>query len=98
MALAIGDRTVDGSQGTVRCFCSRSKLNQITRELIDPIAAKGQESDLEISVQSFGRHWDFRENLWASSPRLEQWLLEEEPAQLAADFFRYRSKRADASS
>ena len=88
MALAIQDRTVDGCQGTVRCFCSRSKLDQITKVLTDPlITANSQESSLEISVQSFGRHWDFRENLWASSPLLEQWLLEEEPAQLAADLF-----------
>ena len=56
--------------------------------LTDPlITTNGQEASLEISVQSFGRHWDFRENLWASSPQLEQWLLEEEPAQLAADLF-----------
>ena len=88
MAPAIQDRTADGCQGTIRRFCSRSKLDQITKVLTDPlIAANGQESSLEISVQNFGRHWDFRENLWASSPRLEQWLLEEEPAQLAADLF-----------
>ena len=90
MALATNDRTGDGWQGIVRSFCSRSKLALITEHLTDSSLAsnsKASETALETSVHEFGRHWDFRENLWESSPLLEQWLLEEEPAQLAADLF-----------
>ena len=77
-----------GLQGLATGFCTRSKLAKIAALLASPNAdsqASPTSSGLEASVLEFGQHWDFRENLWKQHAALEQWLLEEEPAQLAAN-------------
>ena len=75
-------------QGLATGFCTRSKLAKIAALLASPNAdSQGSPtiSGLETSVLEFGQHWDFRENLWKQHAELERWLLEEEPAQLAAN-------------
>ncbi len=77
-----------GLQGLAKGFCKRSKLARIAALLASPPAdsnANSTNSGLETSVLEFGQHWDFRENLWTQHAELERWLLEEEPAQLAAN-------------
>ncbi|QBE67878.1 phytanoyl-CoA dioxygenase family protein [Synechococcus sp. WH 8101] len=69
-------------QGVMREFCAANKVERIRSLIQQPSAS---ESSLEASVRGYGQHWDFRENLWKDHPELERWLLEEEPAQLAAD-------------
>ena len=77
-----------GLQGVIRNFCCPTKLATVaaliaTREVNQESLIN--TSDLESSVRSYGQNWDFRENIWKSSEALELWLLEEEPAQVAAD-------------
>ena len=72
----------------VRHFCSTQKLATIT-ELVAQTEADATEaltsSSLEASVRQYGQEWDFRENLWKKQAPIRDWLLEGEPAQLAAD-------------
>ena len=77
-----------GLQGIAHGFCAKKKINRVAEIIASPSGAENSSSaasGLETSVLEYGRHWDFRENLWRQHPELERWLLEEEPAQLAAD-------------
>ena len=77
-----------GLQGIAHRFCGQEKINRVAALLAAPSEKENNNastSGLETSVLEYGQHWDFRENLWRQSPELECWLLEEEPAQLAAD-------------
>ena len=80
--------TSSSLQGVVRHFCSTQKLATIT-ELVARTEADTTEaltsSSLEASVRQYGQEWDFRENLWKKQAQIRNWLLEGEPAQLAAD-------------
>ena len=75
-------------QGVVSNFCSVQKLTTITELIAQAETGQSVEtrsSSLESSVRSYGQNWDFRENIWKQSTIVQSWLLEEEPAQLAAD-------------
>ena len=78
-------------QGVARGFCAKNKIARIAELLASPSgqgSSHPSASGLETSVLEYGKHWDFRENLWRQHPELERWLLEEEPAQLAADLLK----------
>jgi len=75
-------------QGVANAFCSVEKLTTITELIAQPNAAGSTPlttSGLEASVRSYGQQWDFRENIWKEQTKIKEWLLEGEPAQLAAD-------------
>ena len=87
-ARATSSMTRSGLQGVIRNFCCPEKLSKVATLIATSEANQelmSNTSDLESSVRSYGQNWDFRENIWKRNQALELWLLEEEPAQVAAD-------------
>jgi len=75
-------------QGIMREFCSIQKLSLITDVITrgkSDSQCSGSSTSLEDSVRSYGQQWEFRENIWKEQTTISTWLLEEEPAQLAAN-------------
>jgi len=72
--------------GIVPNFCPPSKIEKI-RGIIERQLDKPQTAvtSVEAGVMGYGKGWRFRENLFFQEPILKRWLLEEEPAQLAAN-------------
>lgn len=72
--------------GWAERFCPADKIAEMAaliESLVEASTTGNQPSGVEVSVRGYGTKWTFMENLCRHSPRLQQWLLEEEPARLA---------------
>lgn len=79
-------QTTGYRSGWANGFCEASKIAEIAALIESLVAAthtSSEPSGVEVSVRGYGTKWTFMENLCRRSQRLQRWLLEEEPAQLA---------------